>query len=83
MQLDLDVESQMFQQHTSIHWLSIGPCVRCILDKWTGITQFVDILQKDSKTAPKSIAFKRTVTALGAHRQATLVQLHFLDVIPD
>lgn len=60
LQLDLELECQLFQQHTSVRWLSIGPSVRRILEQWQGITQFVQILKSDSSTAPTSAAFKRT-----------------------
>ena len=41
LQLSLDLELQMFQKHTSVRWLSLGPCVSRILTQWPGVIEYI------------------------------------------
>ena len=84
LQLDLDVEMHTFQQHTEVRWLSIGPAIRRILEQWDAICEFINIMGKDEKKAPKSINFKRAASMLtGVEKDVTKTTLEFLNsVIP-
>ena len=64
IQFSLDLEVQIFQKHTSVRWLSLGPCVRRIVKQLSGIIEYIEILQKIEKDAhvPKSAAFKRKMS---------------------
>jgi hypothetical protein len=46
IQFSLDLEVQIFQKHTSVRWLSLGPCVRRIVKQLSGIIEYIEILQK-------------------------------------
>ena len=84
VQVEMELDTNNFLQHTEVRWLSIGPSIKRILEQWDAITHFVAELAKDSKKVPKSINFKRIYTLLGAkEKQTTKVTLEFLsNVIP-
>ena len=73
-----------FQQHTEVHWLSIGPAIKRVLEQWEAICQFVNDLSKDAKKVPKSINHKRVYMLLGTKEKAiTKVNLEFFNsVVP-
>ena len=58
-----------FQQHTEVHWLSIGPAIKRVLEQWEAICQFVNDLSKDAKKVPKSINYKRVYMLLVQRRK--------------
>ena len=79
VQLDLDIELHQFEQHTNVRWLSLGRCVKRIIEQWTGIIQFVAELQKNPKLVPKSVSFNRIVSA--TKQENILVQLRFTSFV--
>ena len=69
----------IFQEHTEIGWLSIGPAIYRIIEKWDAIRQFIGDLEKDEKTAPKRINYKRVEAMIGGvEKDVTKVLLEFL-----
>lgn len=67
-----------FQQHTELHWLSIGAAISRIIEQWGAICQFINDLGKDEKTVPKSINYKRVAAMLtGGEKDVTKVLLEF------
>ena len=84
VQVEMELDTNNFLQHTEVRWLSIGPSIKRILEQWDAITHFVAELAKDSEKVPKSINFKRIYTMLGTkEKQTTRVTLEFLsNVIP-
>ena len=45
---ELVLPGHSFQQHTEVHWLSLGPAIKRILEQWDAIVHFVMELAKDS-----------------------------------
>ena len=80
LQLSLDVEMHTFQQHTEVCWLSIGPAIHRILEKWDEICEFIKLLSEDEKKAPKSVNYKRASAMLtGIEKDNTKAMLEFLN----
>ena len=73
-----------FQQHTEVHWLSLGPAIKRILEQWDAIVHFVMEMAKDSARSPKSTHYKRVYMMLGTkEKDVTRATLEFLnDIIP-
>ena len=65
VQVEMNLETHNFQQHTEVHWLSTGPAIKRILEQWEAICHFISELAKEHKTIPKSINFKRVYSMLG------------------
>ena len=66
----MNLETHNFQQHTEVHWLSIGPAIKRILEQWEAICHFISELAKEPKKMPKSINFKRVYSMLGTKEKA-------------
>ena len=76
VQVEMELDTNNFLQHTEVRWVSIGPSIKRILEQWVAITHFVAELAKDSEKVPKSINFKRIYTMLGTkEKQTTRVTL--------
>ena len=70
-----------FQQHTEVRWLSIGPAISRIIEKWGAICQYIRDIGKDAKTAPKSINYKRVAAIIGGvDKVVTKVLLEFFGI---
>ena len=84
IQVEMEVETHNFQQHSEVRWLSMGPSIKRVLKQWNAIIKFVTELAKDQKKVPKSINFKRVYMMLGTkERASTKVTLEFLNnIIP-
>ena len=84
IQVELELPEHSFQQHTEVHWLSLGPAIKRILEQWDAIEHFVMELGKDSARSPKSAHYKRVYMILGTkEKDVTRVTLEFLnDIIP-
>ena len=48
VQVEMELDTNNFLQHTEVRWLSIGPSIKRILEQWDAITHFVAELAKDS-----------------------------------
>ena len=55
VQVEMELDTNNFLQHTEVRWLSIGPSIKRILEQWDAITHFVAELAKDSKKVPKCL----------------------------
>ena len=55
----------IFQQHTEVWWLSMGPSIKRILEQLEAVTHFVTELAKAAKNVPQSINYKRVYMMLG------------------
>ena len=64
LQANVGADIETFQQHTEVHWLSIGLAIHCMLEQWDTICQFIKDLEKDNTRKPKSINFKRAAALL-------------------
>ena len=84
VQLEMEVETQKFQQHTGVRWLSMGLPIKRVLEQWDAIIKFVTELAKDQRKVPKSINFKRVDMMFGTkERASTKVALEFVNnIIP-
>ena len=60
---------ETFQQHTEVHWLSIGLAIHRMLEQWDTICQFIKDLEKDNTRKPKSINFKRAAALIPTGEQ--------------
>ena len=49
LQMEMDLEAYNFQQHTEVHWLSIGPSIKRILEQGKAVCCFEAELAKDPK----------------------------------
>ena len=79
LQANLGADIETFQQHTKLHWLSIGPAIRRVLEQWNTICQFIKDLEKENTGKPKSINFRRAAALLATgERNVTRVMLEFL-----
>ena len=65
VQVEMEVETHNYQQHTEARWLSMRPSIKRVLEQWDAIIKFVTELAKDPKKVPKSINFKRVYMMLG------------------
>ena len=61
IQVELELPEHNFQQHTEVHWLSLGPAIKRILEQWDAIVHFVVEMAKDSARSPKGAHYKRSV----------------------
>ena len=78
VQVEMEVETHNFQQHTKVRWLNMGPSIKRVLEQWDAIIKFVTELVKGQKKMPKSINFKRVYMMLGTkERDSTKVTLEF------
>ena len=84
IKIEMDLEVHNFQQHTEVHWLSIGPSLKRILEQWQPICCFVAELAKNPKKVPKSVNYDRVYMLLGTKEKAvTKVALEcFNNLIP-
>ena len=84
LQANLGADIETSQQYTKVHWLSIGPDIRRVLEQWDTICHFIKDLEKDNTRKPKSINFKRAAALLATgERNMTRVMLEFLrSIVP-
>ena len=84
IQVELELPEHSFQQHTEVHWLSLGPSIKRIFEQWDAIVYFVMELAKGSARSPKSAHYKRVYMMLGTkEKDVTRVTVEFLnDTIP-
>ena len=84
IQIEMEVESHNFQQHTEVWWLSIEPSIKRILEQWDAVIQFVAELCEDPRKVPKSISYKRVYINAWTQREIShQVSLEFLNhIIP-
>ena len=69
LQANVGADIETFQQHTEVHWLSIGLAIHRMLEQWDTICQFIKDLEKDNTRKPKSINFKRAAALLPTGEQ--------------
>jgi hypothetical protein len=83
-QNELGCAVHKFQQHTEVRWLSLGPAIVRLLEQWQLICEFVTILGKDEKTAPRSVNYRRAAAMLmGPEKIVTKAKLEFLaNIVP-
>ena len=65
----MNLETHNFQQHTEVHWLSIGPDIKRILEQWEAICHFISELAKEPKKMPEH-QLKRVYSMLGTKEKA-------------
>ena len=49
VQVEINLETHNFQQHTEVCWLSIGPTIQRILTQWEAICHFISELVREPK----------------------------------
>ena len=84
VQIEMEVDTHNFQQHTEVWWLSMEPSIKSILEQWEAITHFLTALDKDMKKVLQSINYERVYMMLGTKKKVvTKVTLKFFNnVIP-
>ena len=74
--MEMDLEVHNFQQHTEVHWLSIGPSIQRVLEQSEAMCHFVAKLAKNPKKVPKSVNCKRAYMLLGTKEKAVTKVTH-------
>lgn len=81
IQVNMNLNEELFIKHSQVRWLSIGPALQRIIDQWQAICAYVAQLEKDPKTVPKSVNFKLIRDAI--HKPDMKFKIIFLlSVIP-
>ena len=66
LHLSKDIEMHTFYQHTEVHWLSIGPAIKCIPEQWDAIPEFIkdmaQVARKPLKATTRSKRVPRLIT---------------------
>jgi len=77
VELQLDIEQNMFLRHVPTRWLSLQPVNTRILQLFPALEKYMKDMTKNSNT-PKSIAYGRIIQGVIQDKYKTLTQLDFL-----
>jgi len=68
-----------FNQHTEVHSLGIGPAIRCSLEHWDPICEFIKDLAKEDNKSPKSNSQKQvSVMLIVVEKDVTKATLEYI-----